>query len=502
MASILIADRDQTERTGIQWFIQSNRIQFDHMAEVADVEEMARFIENQRPEVVVIELEMIPANQMTEISLLFRRHVKKVICLTAEGVFERALQAIEFQSMALLIKPLSQEQLKRSLLQATQQSLAAPNSDKALAPASGISYAALFMTQPLEQIEYSLILLRPEEKDSIPALYHWLEQYPLPYPVQYFALSKDIVCVLQVPKQNEEAVLQQEGQRILQRWTSEYSNRRLSLAIHPASIPAESLHDMYMITKDLFKLSFFKGLQQVFRVKEDGAFHTIDPFLTPEEQRVWMRALEEGDKQGVKNWLYQHFTDFQPPYPEPELLRVRFTSILAQLRRFMKTYHLDQISEIEKRYHGIFQTVLSAPVLFSIVQEVILFIFDLMDGAAKQKENSATDVIERGLRFMEQNYHIQGFGLQEVADHVGMSPSYYSHLMTQTKGETFREILTAIRVNKARRLLAETTMTVQEITERIGFADPNYFSRVFKKETGQTPRVYRQREKSKESRKK
>ncbi|MFC7394198.1 helix-turn-helix domain-containing protein [Scopulibacillus cellulosilyticus] len=503
MPAILIADRDQTERTGIRWFIQSSRLNFETVAEAVHLDEMIEYINNHKPEVVCLELEMVPSYRMTEITILLRQYVQTVICLTAEAVFERAVQAIEFHSISLLIKPLSHEQLKKSLFQASQSSLDKHRQNEALESASTqISYPALFKAQPLEQNEYSMVILRPEKKEHMPILSHWLEQYNIPYPVQYFPLSKDVVCVLQIPKQNECIILQQEGQRILQRWASEYSNRRLNIAIHPASISATSLNEMYLKTINMFKLSFFKGMQQLFWVDNDASFYSIDPFLTPEEQREWMTLLEEGNKQGIKNWLYENFTSFETPYPEPELLRVRFTSILAQLRRFMKTYYLDQNHETEAYYHNIFDTVLFDPVLFKIVQEVILFVFILIDGAERQKEKAATDVIERGLRFMEQNYHMHHLGLKDIAEHVGMSPSYYSHLITQSKGRSFRSILTDIRLRKARKLLVETTMTIQEITDQIGFTDANYFSRIFKKATGLSPRAYRQQEKSKKSKEK
>ncbi|WP_176222226.1 helix-turn-helix domain-containing protein [Tuberibacillus sp. Marseille-P3662] len=498
MPGLLLADRDHTERMGIRWFIQSNRIPFESIGEAGNIDDTLSYIESYQPDVVCLELEMIPSNRMTDIVLTIRQYVPTVICLTVEAVFERAVQSIELHTISLLVKPLSHEQLKLTLQRAAKSSISKIQEDKGTQPSSThISYPSLFINQPLKQQEYSLILLRPEKTDHVSTLYQWLDQYPTPYPVTYFVLRKDVACVLRVPKQDETIILQQEGQRMIQRWSSEYPNRRLNLAIHPASVESASLHAMYLKTINLFKLSFFKGMQQLFWVNHEMDFVSIDPFLTPEEQRKWMTFLEEGDKQGVKNWLYQNFSDFQSPYPDPELIRVRFTSILAQFRRFMKTYHLDKQKEVERHYHDIFQTILTAPVMFSIIQEMILFVFVLMDGASKQKQDAATDVIERGLQYMEAHYHRRHLELRDVAEHVGMSPSYYSHLIVKKTGQSFRQILTNIRLKKACRLLTETTMTVREITDKVGYGDANYFSRVFKRNFGLSPRQFRQHEKSK-----
>ena len=493
MASILIADRDQTERIGIRWFIQSNHIHFDSINETSRLDETIEYIKMYKPEVVCLELEMIPSDRMAETAFLLRHYVQKTICLTAEPVYERALQAIQFHCISLLVKPLSQEQLKKVLFQISKKNSLKIREDAVL-PAPNLLYSDFFISRPLKEQTYSLLVLRPEKREQIPTLYNWIDQYSLPHLIEHFALHHDVVCVLQVSKEKEHMTLQQEGRRILQRWISSHPNCRLSLAIHPSSVPAASVHDMYLKTIDMFKLSFFKGLQQLFWMNEDVSFYPIDPFLTPEEQREWLTLLEEGNKHSVKEWLYNHFTGFQNPYPDPELIRVRFTSILAQLRRFMKTYRLDRVNETETHYHEIFKTILSAPVLFSIVQEVVLFIFDLMDGAAKQREMSATNVIERGLQYIEQNYQWPHLKLQDVAEHVGMSSSYYSHLLVKTTGKSFRQTLKNVRLKQAKKLLEETTLPIQEITEIVGFTDANYFSRTFKETTGKSPRTYRQKQ--------
>src|SRR5690606_33617396 len=109
MGTILIADRDQTERFGIRWFIQSNRIHFDRVSEAGNLKDAVEYIKMYKPDVVCIELEMVPPQYMRDIALLLRQHARWTICLTAEPVYERALQAIEFHGRSLLVKPLSPE---------------------------------------------------------------------------------------------------------------------------------------------------------------------------------------------------------------------------------------------------------------------------------------------------------------------------------------------------------------------------------------------------------
>ncbi|MCD8337171.1 MAG: helix-turn-helix transcriptional regulator [Lachnospiraceae bacterium] len=58
-------------------------------------------------------------------------------------------------------------------------------------------------------------------------------------------------------------------------------------------------------------------------------------------------------------------------------------------------------------------------------------------------------------------------------------------------GENFIEYLTRVRVEKAKELLEKPDLSIKAISSLCGYSDPNYFSRLFKKQTDMTPREYR-----------
>jgi len=81
----------------------------------------------------------------------------------------------------------------------------------------------------------------------------------------------------------------------------------------------------------------------------------------------------------------------------------------------------------------------------------------------------------------------------EAAEMVHLNPSYFSKLFKQTKGMTYTDYVTAMKIKEAVRLLEHTSLRLTEIGERLGFADPAYFSNTFKKIVGSTPSDYRRR---------
>jgi two-component system response regulator YesN len=89
--------------------------------------------------------------------------------------------------------------------------------------------------------------------------------------------------------------------------------------------------------------------------------------------------------------------------------------------------------------------------------------------------------------------HLQkDVALQSIADHVHHHPVYLSRIFKSIVNENISDYIHRLRMEKATYLLKETDMKVYEITENVGYENPQYFSKVFRKHYGQTPIEYRQ----------
>lgn len=78
-----------------------------------------------------------------------------------------------------------------------------------------------------------------------------------------------------------------------------------------------------------------------------------------------------------------------------------------------------------------------------------------------------------------------------LAEEFNYNPSYISRLFKQTQGGSLSQYLKDARLNKAKTLLRTTTLSIQEISEMAGFDTVQYFSMVFRKEIGMTPKSFR-----------
>jgi two-component system response regulator YesN len=96
------------------------------------------------------------------------------------------------------------------------------------------------------------------------------------------------------------------------------------------------------------------------------------------------------------------------------------------------------------------------------------------------------------IRYVESMY-TSDLSLEDICARFGCSPSYASRLFKKYAGAGFCEIVARLRVGLAKSFLESTDLSVQEISRIAGFSDPNYFSTVFRKAVGLSPRAWRAR---------
>lgn len=101
------------------------------------------------------------------------------------------------------------------------------------------------------------------------------------------------------------------------------------------------------------------------------------------------------------------------------------------------------------------------------------------------------DLIEQAILYIKQNFSDPELTLGDVASHTNLSSSHFSTVFSQSVGKTFVEYLTEQRLNEAKLLLKETDWKLSSIALEIGYNDPNYFSYIFKRKEGVSPKEYR-----------
>lgn len=141
----------------------------------------------------------------------------------------------------------------------------------------------------------------------------------------------------------------------------------------------------------------------------------------------------------------------------------------AFLHRFIDTEEIDELSKV----------------LYDYLAE------EMKENATK-KESTHHGVISRAMVFIDENY-MNNISLNDVAESINMSYFYFSRLFKESTGQSFSDYLTEYRVEKSIELMRDESLSIKQISYDIGYNDPNYFSKIFKKLKGITPTDYRGR---------
>ena len=118
--------------------------------------------------------------------------------------------------------------------------------------------------------------------------------------------------------------------------------------------------------------------------------------------------------------------------------------------------------------------------------------FDQLFSTIKQQEDFTPPLlVGKALDFMRMNLH-RDITRDSTAQHAGISPGHFSHLLKERTGRSFTELLRQCRVDLACELLLHSKRTLADIADRCGFCDQSYFTRVFRDVKGMTPRQFRE----------
>ncbi|KIY23221.1 response regulator [Mesobacillus subterraneus] len=122
--------------------------------------------------------------------------------------------------------------------------------------------------------------------------------------------------------------------------------------------------------------------------------------------------------------------------------------------------------------------------------ETIHLLMEMKNSSDRHYLSLEADTIYQVKQYIMENSQ-QDISLETLSMKVGLSPIYISKMFKEKLGINYIDFLTECRIEKAKKMLADPEKSIKEITIEVGYHEPNYFSKVFKKLCNVTPREYR-----------
>ena len=179
-------------------------------------------------------------------------------------------------------------------------------------------------------------------------------------------------------------------------------------------------------------------------------------------------------------------------WPDKEFFRVINNHSLLNLSYNVRSEVRRRLDYMRQNWESTPQGLQNASVQLHGI--LLLFYFDLLksrQNAEPQPLLPLQEAMRRAKHFLDQNY-AEPLNLKQTAEHIGISPAYFSRSFHREYGVSFHQYLTSLRLEAAHRLLQTTRLQIGEIAARCGFSSSSYFIRTFRQHYKITPKELQQ----------
>lgn len=267
------------------------------------------------------------------------------------------------------------------------------------------------------------------------------------------------------------------------------------------------------------KQKFFKlkpRLLYVGELKRSGGWsesnHAHDfceiMFVVEGEGNITVDAKTTTVKKGdiiIYNPLITHFEESSHEEPlDMFFMAIDKFEVAGLEKNFLLPTGSDYIYTADK-YYNIFYTIFKQMITEfkkendfyieisqNLAISVLMYIFRIVKEEGKQPFSISTNskTVDDALTYIKANYH-KNITLEDIAGHCFVNKYYLAHEFTKQVGVSIAKYIINLRLSEAMQLLRETKMSVNEISDKVGFYDISYFCRTFKKNFSLTPLEYR-----------
>lgn len=514
--SLILVDDEAIVREGISRCVPWGENGFDLSGLFEHGREALDYIEKNRVDVVISDINMPHMDGLSLSRILSERFPEiMVLLLTGYDDFEYAQEAVKHQVRQFLLKPITADELsavlgtvrdeldrlrhrrKQQALMQEKLTLSFPLLKERflLRLVSGrIETGQInrrrdyFQWRDLKGLYQVLLFRLPEEWNDLQriTLLEYLKTRIRSEDEVFQNSDEQILLLLQ--NQREEELLNR-SHRIARdgfQQAAEISSNQISVGTGEVVESVYALQRSYRGARTAADYSRLIGMDQVISIGELRDRERISPEGFVALARRLIDRLKEGRREETAAALEEIFTYIEEHYLTP-----------AEAAHYLNRLHIELIyflPEIGIESGKVLDLNLSPESLASIASAREFFrgmIDAIEDRIADSRHAMLISRIERAKQIIDKRFWEQDFSLKEICDELYLSTSQFSLLFKEGTGRTFVEYLTAHRIEEAKKLLKTTDLKGYEIAERVGYADPRYFTLIFKKITGMTAMEYR-----------
>ena len=311
-----------------------------------------------------------------------------------------------------------------------------------------------------------------------------------------FSYRDDIVSIVQLDSQDDVAKYTDECDRFSMQ-VKYMKNAVITIGIGRAVDTIHSISNSYKGAREALTSRVIYGRGTAINIAEIEPEDNFDDARALERFERILRQIKIGGPEDLQEAVDDYITALVECRPDPGRFRILMMEMLTGFYRFMGH------NEIDMSEAGLGNDQYTR--LLEIDSEEELrnwmgaFTGHLQELMRAQRSNTSKSFVEKAKDYVRENYSDDKLSVNQVCRELGVSAAYFSTVFKKETGQTFIAYLTDFRMQEAVRMMIEQDEKTYIIAERVGYADPNYFSYVFKKQFGVSPTRYKKQEKGKDA---
>ncbi|WP_342985000.1 response regulator transcription factor [Clostridium saudiense] len=189
--------------------------------------------------------------------------------------------------------------------------------------------------------------------------------------------------------------------------------------------------------------------------------------------------------------LTKELTNEIKNYPSTSISYVKdiYYNLLLKVINFSNDRKIDISTHIDS--NSLFEDILQLNTIF----EINSYLIDKINNFFKllEEKNNNNKPILNILKFIHENYADVNLSLEEISKNIFLTPAHICVIFKDHTNTTVNKYITEYRLDKAKTLLQDPSIKMNEIASSVGYRDGNYFAKIFKKEVGYSPSEYRRK---------
>ncbi len=257
------------------------------------------------------------------------------------------------------------------------------------------------------------------------------------------------------------------------------------------SRPAHGEADFYAACREAFGrtgMKFVLGFTGIYTEDDDCKLSITDAENASERYGGLCQALKTMDRALITQMQEAIITGF---YIRPlDEAKKECLYIIYQVAVLLRQYNIDfwKLFQKEDNYYA---RIMQLDSMEALERWVSYYLRGLLDYMKEQQERHQEDSLHQALMFVAENFMDPGISCSSVAAFIGMDERIFMTRFARMTGLAFHNYIISLRIARARELLAETALSLSQISVTVGFNSVEHFCRLFQKVTGVSPETFR-----------